>query len=62
MMTIVMMRNTSMMAMVMITSMMILAMISMTLMMTVTIMMANRMEVGGLSGIIIQVTPLRERD
>ena len=61
MMTIVMMRNTSMMAMVMITSMMILAMISMTLMMTVTIMMANTMELGGLSGIIIKVTPLRER-
>ena len=61
MMTIVMVRNTSMMAMVMMTSMMILVMITMTLMMTLTKMVANTMEVVGLSGIIIKVTPLRER-
>ena len=56
-----MMSKTSVMAMVMMTSMMILVMITMTLMMTVTIMMDNTMELGGLSGIIIKVTPLRER-
>ena len=56
-----MMTKTSVMAMVMMTSMMTKVMITMSLMMNVTIMMANRMEVGGLSGIIIQVIPLRER-
>ena len=56
-----MMTKTSVMAMVMMTSMMTKVMITMSLMMNVTIMMANRMEVGGLSLIIIQVIPLRER-